>query len=251
CPLLSGGFAVVFYLISAKIITQCRIHMFTLDAYTRWSMLVAGIFGSYALGANNIANVMGIFISVSPFETIQLGPLSFSSAQQLFFIGSLAIALGVITYSKKVMMTVGTGIVDLSPVAACTVVWSHSIVLFLFSSQELETFLTGHGLPSIPLVPVSSSQAIVGAVMGIGLLKTGLRGIKWKMVGSIASGWITTPIIAAIICFISLFFLQNVFQQEVYKPTAGTNAAIHSTATAPNICISSKIHALTSPPEDG
>ena len=218
CPLLSGAFAVVFYLISARVITQCRLHMFTLDYCTRWSMLVAGIFGSYALGANNIANVMGVFISVSPFETIQLGPLSFSPAQQLFFIGSLAIALGVATYSKKVMMTVGTGIVDLSPVAACTVVWSHSIVLFLFSSQELEALLIGHGLPSIPLVPVSSSQAIVGAVMGIGLLKTGFRGIKWKMVGSIASGWITTPIIAAVICFISLFFLQNVFQQEVYKP---------------------------------
>jgi PiT family inorganic phosphate transporter len=35
--------------------------------------------------------------------------------------------------------------------------------------------------------------------------------------GGIASGWITTPIIAGIITFISLFFLQNVFNQEVNR----------------------------------
>ncbi len=115
-------------------------------------------------------------------------------------------------------MTVGAGIVELTPVAASVVVWSHSIVLFLFSSQTLEAFLMNNGLPTIPLVPVSSSQAVVGAVIGIGLMKKGFWSIKWKMVGGIASGWVTTPIIAAIVSFISLFFLQNVFQQEVYKP---------------------------------
>ena len=108
------------------------------------------------------------------------------------------------------------GIFDLSPVMAAVVVWSHSIVLFLFSSQALEAWLKGHGLPSLPLVPVSSSQAVVGAIIGIGLLKGG-RSIHWKTVAGITSGWIFTPIIAAIICLISLFFLQNVFQQDAYR----------------------------------
>jgi PiT family inorganic phosphate transporter len=96
-------------------------------------------------------------------------------------------------------------------------VTAHSIVLFLFASQSLESFLTSHGLPSIPLVPVSSSQAVVGAVIGIGLLKGG-RGIRWRLLGGISSGWVVTPIIAAIFCFISLFFLQNVFEQKTYRP---------------------------------
>ena len=192
--------------------------MFTLDRYTRWSLLVAGIFGSYSLGANNIANVMGVFLPVAPFGPVTVAGITLSPAQLLFLIGGLAIALGVMTYSKRVMMTVGAGIVELSPVAACVVVWAHSIVLFLFSSQALEAFLRSHGLPTIPLVPVSSSQAVVGAVMGIGLLKNGIRSIKWKMVGGIAAGWVTTPVIAALVCFISLFFFQNVFQQTVYLP---------------------------------
>jgi PiT family inorganic phosphate transporter len=117
------------------------------------------------------------------------------------------------------METVGEGIMELSPVAAFVAVWSHSIVLFLFASQGLESFLIRHGLPSIPLVPVSSSQAIVGAVIGMGLLKGG-KGIRWRVVGGITSGWITTPIIAALISFISLFFLQNVFQQKTYRPVS-------------------------------
>ncbi len=219
CPVLSGVIAVGLYLMTALFIKKCKIHMFRLDLYTRWSLLIAGIFGSYALGANNIANVMGVFLPVSPFKNVSFGTLAFSPAQQLFLIGSIAIAVGVFTYSKRVMMTVGAGIVELTPVAASVVVWAHAIVLFLFSSQTLESFLINHGLPSLPLVPVSSSQAVVGAVMGIGLLKNGFWSIKWKMVGGIASGWVTTPIIAAVVSFISLFFLQNVFQQEVYKPT--------------------------------
>jgi len=108
---------------------------------------------------------------------------------------------------------------DLSPVAALVAVTAHSIVLFLFSSQGLESLLRSQGLPTIPLVPVSSSQAIVGAVIGMGLLRGG-RSINWKLVGGISSGWVVTPIIAALVSFISLFFMQNVFMQETFKPAS-------------------------------
>lgn len=162
CPVLSALFAIFFYKLIVFIIQSFKIHMFTLDRYTRNGLLLAGIFGSYSLGANNIANVMGVFIPVSPFSDISVfGLFNLSAAQQLFCFGGAAIAVGVLTYSKRVMATVGSGIMDLSPVAALVAVWSHSIVLFLFSSQGLEAFLRSHGLPSIPLVPVSSSQAIL------------------------------------------------------------------------------------------
>ena len=64
-------------------------------------------------------------------------------------------------------------------------------------------------------MPVSSSQAVVGAVIGIGLIKN-FRTIRLKVLGEIAAGWVTTPIIAGLITFVFLFFLQNVFNQEVY-----------------------------------
>jgi PiT family inorganic phosphate transporter len=100
---------------------------------------------------------------------------------------------------------------------AFVAVWAHSIVLFLFSSQRLEHLLLDAGLPALPLVPVSSSQAIVGAVIGMGLLK-GRHNIRWKTVGSIAGSWITTPLFACLISFVCLFIVQNVFQQRVFSP---------------------------------
>ena len=129
--------------------------------------------------------------------------------------------VGVFTYSKRVMMTVGNSLMPLNAQGAWVVVVAHSLVLFLFSSVTLEHFLSSRGLPTIPLIPVSSSQAVVGAVIGIGLLqgKKGIRSVRWGVLGNIASGWVTTPIIAAVMCFVLLFVLQNVFDQKVYEQT--------------------------------
>lgn len=238
CPILSAIIAVIFYKLAKLLISSRKIHIFKLDRITRYGLLLAGVFGSYSLGANNIANVVGVFLPVAPFDEIVLfDTIAFSSAQQLFLLGGLAIGLGVFTYSQRVMETVGGGIFKLSPIMALVAVWSHSIVLFLFSSQGLETFLLGHGLPSIPLVPVSSSQAIVGAVIGMGLLKDG-RNIRWRTVGGITCGWISTPLIAGIISFFCLFFVQNVFQQTVYNSHMDKNnmqIISHTQILTPNV----------------
>ncbi|MDJ0950263.1 MAG: inorganic phosphate transporter [Alphaproteobacteria bacterium] len=216
-PILAAVFSIILFKLSTAMIGWLQMHILRLDALTRFGLIAAGAFGSYALGANNIANVMGVFVASNPFTNVNIGGfLSFTAVQQLFLLGGLAIAVGVFTYSKRVMLTVGTGLIPLSPVAAFVVVVAHSIVLFLFASQGLEHFLAENGLPTIPLVPVSSSQAVIGAVIGIALLKGG-RGMKWGALGNIASGWVTTPIIAAIVCFFALFFLQNVFKLPAYK----------------------------------
>ena len=177
---------------------------------------MAGAFGSYSLGANNIANVVGVFGPANPFTDFSIVTVgTFTAAQQLFLLGALAIGVGVFTYSKRVMMTVGNDLLPLSPVGAWVAVVAHSLVLFIFASQGLEAFLENLGLPTIPLVPVSSSQAVVGAVLGIAVIKGG-RGIQWQVLSSIAIGWVITPVIACAFCFIGLYFLKNVFDQSVY-----------------------------------
>jgi PiT family inorganic phosphate transporter len=213
-PILGGIFAVILYQIQKKIIETSKIHLIKLDHYLRMGLLVVGAFGAYSLGANNIANVMGVFIQAAPTEDFVIGPFSFSGIQQLFFLGSLAIGVGIITYSRKIMSTVGHKLFALSTEAALVVVLAHSLVLFVFSSQELSDAVQSIGLPAIPLVPVSSSQAIIGAILGIGILK-GAKEIKLNVMGGIAIGWITTPIAAGVITFFSLFFMQHVFRLEV------------------------------------
>ncbi len=218
CPLLSATIAAFIFSLFKVYMGRVKLHLLHVDMHTRIGLIFAGAFGAYSLGANNIANVMGVFVPVAPFDAIHLGWITFSSAQILFFIGSLAIAIGVLTYSKKVMDTVGGSLMKISPIAAFVIVLTEAIVLFLFSSVGLESWLINHGLPTIPLVPVSSSQAVVGAVIGIGLVKGG-KSINFSILGEIASGWISTPIIAGIVSFVALFFLQNVFDQKVYEPT--------------------------------
>ncbi len=218
-PILGAIFSAILYKLLTKLILVSRIHLFRLDNYTRIALIIAGTFGAYSLGANNIGNVMGVFVSSSPFREFAVADLfTVSSVQQLFLVGGIAIAVGVFTYSKRVMMTIGDALMPLNPIAALSVVIAQSVVLFLFASTSLEHTLLSAGLPTIPLIPVSSSQAVVGAVLGIGLLYgvKGARQIRWRMVGNIAAGWAATPLIAAVICFIALFFLQNVFGQKVY-----------------------------------
>jgi PiT family inorganic phosphate transporter len=217
-PVLGAITAMFLYASVRAFIRAGRIHLLALDSYTRWGLIAAGILGSYSLGANNIGNVMGVFLSSSPFVGFEVGAVAVSGAQQLFFVGAIAIAVGVITFSKPVMMTVGRGILPLTPTGAFVSVVSHAVVLLLFSSITLQHFLVSNSLPPIPLIPVSSSQAIVGAVIGIAFLdgRRGLRQIRWNQVGGILASWVATPIISGLMCTLALFIMQNVFAQTVY-----------------------------------
>jgi PiT family inorganic phosphate transporter len=215
CPLLSAGFAIIFFLAAKKFVGHLHISIIRLDAYTRLGLMVAGAFGAYSLGANNIANVMGVFVPISPFDAADFFSITLSSAQQLFFLGALAISVGIITYSKRVMETVGNDLFKLSPIAALIVVLASATVLFLFASEGLESWLIARGLPSLPLVPVSSSQAVVGAVLGIGIAKGG-RNIRFAVLGKISIGWVTTPLASAAAAYILLWIVHNIIDLPVY-----------------------------------
>ena len=119
CPILAAVISAFLYKFVVWVLRHAKLHLLRTDAYTRIGLLLAGAFGSYSLGANNIANVMGVFVPSSPFNDISVaGIFTMTSAQQLFLIGAIAIAIGVITYSKRGMLTVGSELLPLSPIAA-------------------------------------------------------------------------------------------------------------------------------------
>lgn len=65
------------------------------------------------------------------------------------------------------------------------------------------------------MVPVSSSQSIVGAVIGVGIAKGG-KNINYRILGRISVGWLATPVLAAGFSYIMLFIVQNVFMQKTF-----------------------------------
>ena len=216
CPILSAVIAFFSYFIVRKLLRHSHIHLLREDCYVRSGLIIIAAFGAYALGANNIANVMGVFVDSSPLHALSVGEITFSKTQILFFIGGISIAVGIFTYSQNTIKTIGNNLMHMTPIVALIVVFAQSLVLFLFAFKPLKLFLDAHGLPSLPLVPVSSSHAVIGAILGIGVAKGG-RNINWKIVGKIVFGWFLTPVIAAAVCFVSLFFLENVFNLSVYE----------------------------------
>jgi PiT family inorganic phosphate transporter len=216
-PVLGALIAFILFFIVKRLLNRFPIHLIRLDNYTRNALMIAGAFGAYSLGANNMANVVGVFVKASPFSDINIGGFTFTGVQQLFMLGGLASGVGVATYSKKVMLTVGNKLFRLSPIAAFIVILSTATVLFLFASQGLKDYLDAMGLPSFPLFPVSQSQAAVGSVIGISLAKGG-RNLNLRLLRTIVLGWIATPVLAAILCWILLFVMQNVFMQQVFLP---------------------------------
>ena len=140
-----------------------------------WSLILAGCLGAYALGSNNVANVTGVYVGtglLTPFEGL--------------LIGSLSIAGGAMTYSRKVMMTVGRKITALDEYSALIAQLSGAITVEIFTQVG---------------VPVSSSQAIVGGVAGVGLVK-GAKTVSTRTLLEIAIGWVSTPILAGIISYV-------------------------------------------------
>lgn len=138
-------------------------------------IIMAGCYGAYSLGSNNVANVTGVYVGA--------GLLSVPMAS---LIGGLSIAGGVLTYSRKVMMTVGRRIVPLDPFSAFIAVLSEALTLHIFTQIG---------------VPVSSSQAIVGAVVGVGLVRD-FRAVSFRMLAEIAIGWVSTPISAGLLSYL-------------------------------------------------
>ena len=169
-PIGAALVTILLYYSVGKLLNVLYPTVFMYDRGLRWSLILAGSYGAYALGANNVANVTGAFTGpgmLTPFQAC--------------LVGSLAIALGVLTYSKNVMYTVGRNLVRLDAYTAFISILSAAITVHVYA---------------IIGVPVSTSQAIVGAVLGIGILK-GTRTIQTKTLWKILFGWLGTPAISA------------------------------------------------------
>ncbi len=144
----------------------------------KWLLIITGCYGSYTLGANNVANATGVYYSSGILNV-----------NQACAIGGISIAFGVITYSYKVMDTVGNKITNLGPLGAFIVVLANAVTIHVFTQIG---------------VPVSSSQAVVGAVVGIGMVK-GADSISKKVLTEIFLGWTSAPLISGIVTYIVFF----------------------------------------------
>ncbi len=162
--------AVIVYKALASLYNNLKINLFQSDKLLRLALIAAGTYGAYSLGANNVANATAVFVGA--------GHLSLSSA---VLVGGLSVGLGILTFSKRVMETVGSRLVRLDSFSALVVVFAAAVTVHFY------TFVG---------VPVSTSQAMIGAVLGVGIVK-GINTVSRRTLANILLGWFLTPVVAS------------------------------------------------------
>lgn len=135
-----------------------------------------------ALGANDVANAIGPLTAI--YFLVKTGTLGDQVPVPLFllFFGGIGIALGVWVAGARVMATVGTKITTLTNTRGFSVDFAAATTVLIASKFGL---------------PVSTTHAAVGGVMGVGLAR-GIEAVNFRIVLQIALFWVLTVPAAAI-----------------------------------------------------
>jgi PiT family inorganic phosphate transporter len=145
-------------------------------------VIITCAYAAYALGANDVGNSTGVIYAAFGEGT---GVGEMRTMQLIGLFGGVAMAVGALTYSRRVMRTVGTSITALDAMSAFAAQFGAALTVHLFTQFG---------------IPVSTSQAIVGGVIGAGLVK-GVLAVNKRKIGEIGIAWILTPLTAALFSF--------------------------------------------------
>ena len=160
------------------------------DKIIKIGYIVAGAYSAYTIGINSSASVTAFY-----YDSFGVGANVLTNARFTAILGGVAIAVGVLTYSKKVMMTVGGSIANISQIDGFLVILASALAITVMK------ILLG--------IPVSTSQAVVGAVIGAGLVK-GPKNVNFKVLGKIGIAWISSPTAAGLMAYIIALCTQSV-----------------------------------------
>ena len=175
CPVLVMILAFGFMQLVVLILRRFKSRTLIFQHAFGWLAILSACYVAYSMGANNAGNAVG------PIANLGIFP-----PKLLLLIGGVSIAVGAITFGKKVADTVGKGITPLDIPGAFVAQVSSAFGMHLFSFFG---------------IPVSTSSAVVGAVVGVGLVK-GARAISRKTIVTILVGWVLTPTLAGSFSFL-------------------------------------------------
>ena len=167
-PILTMILAFMLYQLFGRILRNARAIVWS--NVMAIAVLISAAYVSYSLGANDVGNAIGPLLNKFPDK----GPL-------LAALGGAAMAVGALTFGRRVTDTVGKSITPLN--------YSGALAAQLSAAFGVHVF-------SILGIPVSTSQAIVGGVIGVGLTK-GTQAVSTKRILTIFVGWVLTPACAA------------------------------------------------------
>lgn len=193
CPLGAAIISFIIVKFAQKFVVPKLTSLAHYDRIIKVGYLIAGGYASFGIGMNSSANVTSLYYG----EVVNGIPTNLlTDARLTCTIGGIAIAIGVLTYSKKVMMTVGESIAPLTQIEGFLVIIAMATTIVL--------------LGNIMKIPVSTSQAVVGAVVGAGLTKS-VRCVNFGVFKNIAIAWVSSPLMAGVLSYLSALATQSIF----------------------------------------
>ena len=175
CPILTGLMAMAIFWISRLLFKRASRFYFW-QRVPHALLILSACYLAFSLGANHVGTAMG------PITNLGLGIPTF----WISILGGFAMASGTLTFGHRVTETVGGGIAPLDPVSAYSAQLAAALAVHFFSIYG---------------IPVSTSQAVVGAIIGVGILQ-GVRTVRAKKLAGIAAGWVATPTAAGVFSFV-------------------------------------------------
>jgi PiT family inorganic phosphate transporter len=159
-------------------------------------MIITAAAMAFAHGSNDVANAIGPLAAI--YSVVDSGGLIGSKSALpiwVLLVGGTGIVIGLITYGHKVIATIGTGITQLTPSRgfAATLAAAATVVI-----------ASGTG------IPVSTTQVLVGAVLGVGLAR-GMAALDTRVINKIFLSWIVTLPAGAFMSILFFFALKGVF----------------------------------------
>lgn len=151
--------------------------------------IFAGLYMAWSIGANDVANSMSTAVGAKAI-----------TLRQALLIASVLNFLGAVLVGKHVTDTIQKGILNIYTSGGELALSEHSIMLgFLGALLSAGIFVT---LATWKELPVSTTHAVIGGVIGFGLIKGGVELVKWKTVGAVATSWVLSPLVGGAIAFI-------------------------------------------------
>ncbi len=172
-----------------------RNHFYTVERVFAVLMVITASGLAFAHGSNDVANAVGPVAAI--ISTAKSGIISAKSSLEswVLLIGAVGIVIGLATYGVRVIRTVGQKITHLTP--------SRGFAAELAASSTI-VVASGTGMP------ISTTQTLVGAVLGVGMAR-GLTAIDLKVVRNIFASWVVTIPAGASLSIIFFFLFKLIF----------------------------------------
>ena len=154
-----------------------------------WLQIITACFMAFAHGSNDVANAIGPAAAV--YSALTEGVVATKSAVPLWLLGlgGVGIVIGLATFGKRVIETVGKIITEVTPTRGFAAEFGAAATILLGSRLGL---------------PLSTTHVLVGSVIGVGMAR-GISGLNLVVIRNIAASWIITLPAAALVS--ALLFL--------------------------------------------